>query len=128
MLQLLSVHWLVFCLFIKGFPFLYRSPLFECEQEGQEFICDEFLACRLGQFKVHSDPQSIISQFELYCLANSPQVVLTIMNIFLGGFIGLFLFSSLSTRKGRKKALLLSSIVSGVALLLAVGQRDIRMV
>jgi hypothetical protein len=30
MLQLLSLHWLLFCLFIKGFPFLYRSPLFLC--------------------------------------------------------------------------------------------------
>lgn len=50
------------------------------------------------------------------------------MNIFLGGFIGLFMFSSISTRKGRKKALLLSSIVSGVSLILASFQTQIEYV
>lgn len=44
---------------------------------------------------------------------------MTIMNIFFGGFIGLFIFSSFSTRRGRKKALILSSIVSGASLITA---------
>lgn len=52
-------------------------------------------------------------------------MIITIMSIFMGGFIGLFLFSSFSTRRGRKKALILSSIISGGSLIVASYQTDL---
>jgi len=103
-----------------GMPFLLSSPEFLCNSpNGALQSCDEITACASLPIQIDVDhsPSSISRDFDLFC-SRKYYVGLCGFMFFLGSFFGGLIFPNLAEKSGRRRVLLISSVLPGITLII----------
>lgn len=119
-----------------GFPLLFQPPTFQCydPQSNNFTLCTEIEACE-NQEKFEKNPEifhnndpflidkensshSLVIDFELYC-GRKNLIGFCGSVFFIGALVAGYIFPKIAEKRGRKEAILLSLLLSGISICIA---------